>query len=183
MFCVNCGKDVPNGARFCPSCGASQGETVNGPNRVPEQTQETKWEYDDFVWKPAPGSLRISGAGISQQGLIVARADWWAACRASILDKMKSWIDDGWEPIAQVGPDCFEVEVYRVNVVSQMSIIAKVIWIVFSLFTLLLPLLLIFVYTEYAEATGFRVQMRRQVNILNSKSTSKRSDLRLSELG
>ena len=96
---------------------------------------------------------------------------------------MKSWIDDGWEPIAQVGPDCFEVEVYRVNVVSQMSIIAKVIWIVFSLFTLLLPLLLIFVYTEYAEATGFRVQMRRQVNILNSKSTSKRSDLRLSELG
>ena len=24
MFCIECGKEIPNGVKFCPDCGAAQ---------------------------------------------------------------------------------------------------------------------------------------------------------------
>ena len=39
MFCMNCGKQIPDGAKFCPGCGANQQpDTATAPVKGPEAT-------------------------------------------------------------------------------------------------------------------------------------------------
>lgn len=39
MFCINCGKQIPDGAKFCSGCGANQNpDTVVSPAQEPEAT-------------------------------------------------------------------------------------------------------------------------------------------------
>lgn len=42
MFCFQCGKELPDGAKFCPSCGANQESVTN--QAAPVQAEETKVE-------------------------------------------------------------------------------------------------------------------------------------------
>lgn len=36
MYCSNCGEKVPDGAAFCPKCGARVGAPEDSPNAKPE---------------------------------------------------------------------------------------------------------------------------------------------------
>tara|TARA_B110000438_G_scaffold287370_1_gene319595 strand:+ start:1474 stop:2139 length:666 start_codon:yes stop_codon:yes gene_type:complete len=40
VFCVECGKEIPNGVKFCPDCGASQIEKVE--EKTPKKKKPTK---------------------------------------------------------------------------------------------------------------------------------------------
>ncbi len=50
MFCVECGKEIPNGVKFCPECGASQIVKVEEkPARAkPNKKISTKKETTDY---------------------------------------------------------------------------------------------------------------------------------------
>lgn len=43
MFCENCGQEIENGAKFCPSCGTRCGGEANVPAR---QQPVPKWEAE-----------------------------------------------------------------------------------------------------------------------------------------
>ena len=60
MFCSKCGAEIPEGAQWCPKCGAQQGV----PNQTPPQFNNTQPQT-------APGS--IPGFILSLAGLLV---DW-----------------------------------------------------------------------------------------------------------
>ena len=46
-FCAKCGKQIDDGAKFCPSCGASVAGKSAGPANVTAQTGELQADPDD----------------------------------------------------------------------------------------------------------------------------------------
>lgn len=60
MFCSKCGAEIPEGAQWCPKCGAQQGAPVQTPT-----------ESGNVLPQTAPGS--IPGFILSLAGLLV---DW-----------------------------------------------------------------------------------------------------------
>ena len=61
MFCNQCGKEIPNGVKFCPTCGAP----------VP-QTNETT----DFQQTTATGTGAMAGSGMGTAGLVGQIMTW-----------------------------------------------------------------------------------------------------------
>lgn len=72
MFCRSCGKEIPEGTRFCPNCGASQNDT---PSANPNDTGSAGWAVLGFfiplvglilylVWKDTqPKNANQAGKG------------------------------------------------------------------------------------------------------------------------
>lgn len=52
-FCMNCGQEIPNGAKFCSNCGTATGE-------IKVETSERKTTYDGELHKcPNCGELLV----------------------------------------------------------------------------------------------------------------------------
>jgi hypothetical protein len=51
MFCINCGTQLPDEAKFCWKCGTPQKSSV--------QADELKWETCEIVWKMTSGALGL----------------------------------------------------------------------------------------------------------------------------
>ena len=47
MFCSNCGKEMPNGATFCPECGAEH--TTQAAAQQYMHVQESKPEVNTYT--------------------------------------------------------------------------------------------------------------------------------------
>jgi hypothetical protein len=63
-------------------------------------------QYQDFVWiHPELKRVRATGDMVRS-----ARTEWWSESRSRIMADMKSWLDTGWTPLSQVGPDCWKIE-------------------------------------------------------------------------
>lgn len=55
MFCSNCGKELPDNAKFCSACGASAGMLTQAPEPQPEPPQpEPKADEPLFASAPEP---------------------------------------------------------------------------------------------------------------------------------
>ena len=50
MFCSQCGKQIPDGSRFCNFCGAHQ--PVNDPNPDPAPRPAGQGGYQDYSKDP-----------------------------------------------------------------------------------------------------------------------------------
>ena len=59
MYCYNCGKKLPDGAKFCNACGAAQTEAQSGP--APAQPP---WQPQYAAPQPAPQPKKKSKAGL-----------------------------------------------------------------------------------------------------------------------
>ena len=44
VFCINCGKELPDDAKFCLKCGKQIGDTRSAPQSEP------RWEYCEIVY-------------------------------------------------------------------------------------------------------------------------------------
>ena len=64
MFCSKCGAEIPDGAQWCPKCGAQQGATVQNLEQNPSQAVNAQPQS-------APGA--VSGFILSLAGLLL---DW-----------------------------------------------------------------------------------------------------------
>ena len=47
MFCPNCGKEIPDGSRFCTQCGNPTGESVKVVDDTPVPVDDTPVDVDD----------------------------------------------------------------------------------------------------------------------------------------
>lgn len=67
MNCINCGKELAPGAKFCPACGTQQ--TVEQPAQQPEQAAQTAYQepYTQPVYQEQPYGYDQQQNGYTQQ--------------------------------------------------------------------------------------------------------------------
>jgi hypothetical protein len=105
MFCNQCGKPNPDDSRFCRFCGSAM--TSDRQPAAPA----AEWEYQDFVLDYSQTGL---GARLADSTLITTtRVELWAQVRPEVMKHLQSWLDKGWQPVAQIGPDCLEFKEQR----------------------------------------------------------------------
>lgn len=95
MYCPSCGKNVPDNSKFCLHCGssiiASSTETI------------VEWDNKDFVleWKQGTGGKYYVN---EQNSHNTNRLQVWSDTQSWILPKIQEWLDDGWQPVTEIGP-------------------------------------------------------------------------------
>ena len=68
-----------------------------------------EWEYDDFGFDLDPKRMiGIVGKRISYSDII--QHAWASELRSHILDNLRSFLNDGWEPVTPINSDCMIVE-------------------------------------------------------------------------
>jgi hypothetical protein len=153
MYCPSCGKQTPENSTFCLHCGTR----IASPRVVPTPARQIpiEWEYQDFVYRWSPGQIWVN---VGRQGYTMpaARAWFWQEYQRQIMSDLQKWLDEGWEPISEVGPSSIEVRTFQS---IKTSAFGWLVVITLSIFMLGLPLLLM--RDAYAEPTEFRLQMRR----------------------
>lgn len=112
MFCVNCGTQIPDAARFCGRCGAPQPRP--DPRAPTWEICEIAWRrrthrviFDDDCefWAAANGADGPYSAGVSPRwGLFVpppSPADpATAAAHRALVEEL---IQEGWQPTGERG--------------------------------------------------------------------------------
>ena len=119
----------------------------------------TEWEYKDFVWNvPRGAQPSLPGTAI---GLADIRREGWLEARSVILSEIKKWQDEGWEPVIEIGPDCWELREVKRSVSATWTPFQWVAFLVFLCPMAGLPLLFLFQTNTWYLPVAFRVQMRR----------------------
>jgi len=91
VYCPSCGKQIPDNSTFCLHCGAR----IDRPGIH----SMTEWEYRDFVYT-FPERDRPSRYCVS---VVYTRQDVWNEQQKFILPRLQEWLDEGWEPITEIG--------------------------------------------------------------------------------
>lgn len=100
MRCPSCGKQTPGQGAYCLNCGAPLASRAGAPGAI-------GWENDDFIYHFPKGMWAKLGSGAySEAG---AKLEFWQNCQRDIYAKLKSWEDDGWEPVSPVDSGCVEI--------------------------------------------------------------------------
>ena len=157
MYCPSCGRTIPDGSSFCLHCGARI--AAASPGAVGRRQALVEWEHKDLVVAYPPGrrgQVYVGAGGYTHPG---ARLFFWQSGQADIAQKLQGWLDEGWEPIGEVGPSCLQLRPYR-KWEPDFGVIGTVI---FGVMTLGLGLLasLRNETNDYVEVTEFRLPMRR----------------------
>lgn len=84
---------------------------------VAKDIQSTEYEYFDFEWRAERGETfgRVTAKkGFNQnvgEALTepYARLHFWQGFQVQILEQLQSFLDDGWQPVTEVGPGCIEI--------------------------------------------------------------------------
>lgn len=64
------------------------------------------WEYQDFVYP-----LNITWtSGVNYPTFQIANSVWYEH-QKQIMMAIRKWLDDGWEPLTEIGPAAINVEV------------------------------------------------------------------------
>lgn len=126
-------------------------------------SENARWEFMDYVWKPS-GQVAITSAGsVSQAQALVARDEWWQRFRPAIMQDMQQYLAVGWEPITALGPDCWECKVYTEPVTEGWSKIGWLVYLVAVFVFAFIPLIVLVFNNAVYEIVSFRTQLRRQV--------------------
>ena len=99
MYCPNCGKEILQGSRFCMHCGNSIA-MVAAPEKP---SAPTAWEYKCFFWEweKGKGGRYPLGPGRNEQ---LAQMFFWNNAQIHILPALQKELDQGWQPVSEVGP-------------------------------------------------------------------------------
>lgn len=121
-------------------------------NRRSWPTNIREWEYKDFVWTFSGGGVSLSKfGGYTMAG---ARAEVWSQCQSAILSDLQEDLDEGWEPIGEIGPTALTFrDTLRLNWGA---------YIVAGVFTMGVGLLAPFFFLDtWTIPIEFRVRLRR----------------------
>ena len=126
------------------------------PAAAPAARRAAGWEYKEFVYTfpPKSGWAVVERGGYSEAG---AKLEFWQMMQQEIWNELQEWLDEGWEPVGEVGPAGITVRYYRK---FHYTAVGWVFIIVFAVWTFGL-LLLFLTRTQFAEPVEFRVRMRR----------------------
>jgi len=111
MFCVNCGEQLPEGARFCLKCGTPLGGGTAAAT-APE------YEYDEWVWSPEAKWMQNKWwvkVGSGDYSMDDAQKLAWHYLSDAIRENMQEVCDNGWKPVQSPGPECIEVGVFEAS--------------------------------------------------------------------
>lgn len=105
--CGNCGYSNPAANKFCGGCGKP----------LPQVTQPAQYEYFNFGWRAEKGQAYdqvLAKLGFNQQvGQALtesyARIHFWQKHQRHIQKELQPYLNDGWQPITEVGPGCIEI--------------------------------------------------------------------------
>lgn len=126
-----------------------------GENRVSLSAQA---EQKDFIWTDEA----IKSGFASIDVLATMRREWWAQARSEIMRELQKWTSAGWEPMTEVGPECWEVEESKIATASHWTPFQWVAFFIFLIPFFGLPLLFLFQKSTVYRPIAFRVPMRRQ---------------------
>lgn len=118
-----------------------------------------QWQHKDFVWEKS--WIRQSQASADSTGWL--RTEVWSHARSEILAELQKWSEDGWEPVVQVGPECWELERFEISAFTQWNIIHWIFWFISLLPSFGLTILFLFQRFTGYRPVAFRVPMRRRV--------------------
>lgn len=117
-----------------------------------------EWEYDDFVYRFRPGETwcHVGEGGYTAAG---ARVTFWQNYQSHILPLLQQRLDQGWEPITEVGPGGISLRQYT----TLRWSVGGWIWFLFiTIITMGLGLIMLFFgLSPYVEPVEFRVKLRR----------------------
>lgn len=120
-------------------------------------TSQTKWEYQDFVFVYPKNSMwtKIGTDGYTEA---TSRIEFWQASQGVVLTELQKWIDQGWQPVTEVGPASIQLHTYRSLGKGCLPVSFAVLGILssFGVGLLFLP--------TFAEPFEVRIQMRRAVS-------------------
>jgi hypothetical protein len=71
-----------------------------------------EWEYKEYVRDYAhfvEGERPWAMLG-TQVTRPIVRYEWWVKMKSSLLEDIQEWIEQGWEAVGDIGPDCLEIE-------------------------------------------------------------------------
>ncbi len=72
---------------------------------------DAKWEYREWVRDLRDtDAWAMLGTQVTRPGI---RLEWWSQLRPEILAALQGLREDGWEPVADIGPDCLVIEEKR----------------------------------------------------------------------
>lgn len=114
MYCPACGKQIPDGSRFCFLCGAAVPTAVSQPSAPPAPSAPTEWEYSYYVqcWELGKGGKYYTGGGHTE---VQARHYFWGGQQKWINPEIQEYLDNGWEPITEIGPNGFTFRYRTLN--------------------------------------------------------------------
>lgn len=98
MYCIQCGKQNVDNAKFCAFCGTST---------VPAESQKTnEWEYDFYsrYWELNEGGRWNLNYGFTEHD---ARLDNWSSDQDSVMPNLQEYLDDGWVYVSPPGPNSY----------------------------------------------------------------------------
>ncbi len=117
------------------------------------------WEYQEFVWTPS--SQRWVLVGPYNQ--LSASQMWWQEDRNAILSQLQTWLEQGWEPIGNIGPECYQLREYTKPKISNVSAAGCLVVAIYTITTFGLFLLYVLIAQDnFIEPIRFRIPMRRR---------------------
>ena len=104
MYCPDCGKQISEESNFCQYCGYSfKQKKKRGKDNV-----QPEWEYEDCVINWPEDKLPSGKFGIMMSESQI-KATFWDWYQQDILIRYQKTLDQGWEPISQVGPSALKI--------------------------------------------------------------------------
>lgn len=157
MYCPSCGKQIPDNSMFCLHCGTSiavprdVASTVRGP---------IEWEYKEFVWTPPPD--RSDHWYLGKVSYATVRLESWSKYRPMILAELQKSLDEGWETVTEIGPDCWQMREWEEPQSNRWGCGEWMLMILGLVPTMGLILIWLFQKETLVKAETFHIQMRRQ---------------------
>lgn len=129
-------------------------------------SSSSRWEYKDFTlsWPAGARWWVAIGQNTPYPSETHARHFLWDRLQSQALPAIQQEIDEGWEPVTEIGPAALELRHFRRWTFGWFG---KVIfWVLLlSVVLALLALVWIAVFVDSAvEVVGVRIQMRRAIS-------------------
>jgi hypothetical protein len=114
--CANCGRNVPEGARFCPHCAAPQAHPDLPQTAVPEEAPATEWAWCEIEWVRSFRGSVFEARPLTPEADASARSPMFrwreeqpppetnAGARGAHEELVHALVAAGWEPVADAGP-------------------------------------------------------------------------------
>ena len=91
------------------------------PPPPPAEEKAGEWYYQDFVHRWPPGDRPNGHFGVLISGRQVKKT-FWDEYQRDILPIVQQWLDDGWQPVSEVGPAALVLDD------REQSALGKEIW-------------------------------------------------------
>lgn len=102
MYCIHCGKQIPDEASFCAYCGKATSSVSNEPSH----DKDVEWDYNFYsqTWSYGKGGRWNLTFGVTEYSV---RLDNWGQDQNRIMPELQEYLDAGWQYVNPPGPNSY----------------------------------------------------------------------------